>query len=402
MSVLDRISIPRRHQILGLLLVALGLLVGLSLLSFTGLAGGRPLRVLPGDCCGLLGRALARGLVGLCGRYAALLVPIGLIAWGQNRLFLRPPGALAARSLAALALTLFLLGLLGLGDGSGGRAGHLGQAIAVAATGILGEVGAHLVLWTGLLVSVLALLDLGLADLLVTLAGAWHEAVERGQRAPRSAARPEPGRRRPLPGGGARSAGGDSRAAGRRRRSPKRRCAQRRRRGPRPLRVPVAPVGDFKSRLRAERERLQAAMASDLSPPRVARPEELAGHPGVDAQAPVLAPDAHPGNGSGDRQAKAHPAARAARPSPPRELAFVSADDGEGTADNGTEELAGQRRDGGPGSTRRAPRSLPAPLPPPSPRRSRARAAPRTRSRTWRSSRRRRPPPRIDRRNPRS
>jgi S-DNA-T family DNA segregation ATPase FtsK/SpoIIIE len=132
---------------------------------------------------------------------------------------------------------------------------------------------------------------------------------------------------------------------------------------PAPGPVPL-DARDWKSRLRAERERLQEAMASDLSPPRVARPEELAGHPGVDAQAPVLAPDAHPGNGSGKR--------KSAAPAPPaRELAFVSAED-ESPAESGDGEPglaaladAAEERPRPAAASRPAPAAKPAPLPRP-------------------------------------
>jgi S-DNA-T family DNA segregation ATPase FtsK/SpoIIIE len=59
--------------------------------------------------------------------------------------------------------------------------------------------------------------------------------------------------------------------------------------------VPATPVGsDLRRTRRAERDRLAAALAADLRPPRVARPDEIArDHPGVDAQAPIT-PEANP------------------------------------------------------------------------------------------------------------
>ncbi len=305
MSVFDRISAPRRHQLLGLALLAGGLLTALALLSAAGDSGQRPWRILPSDAAGVVGRAWARGLAGLFGPTLALGVPLAFLAWGSNRLLLRPVAALTARTLAASVLGLFLLGLLGLGDLDGRRAGWVGQSVAVNAAGMLGEVGAHLVLWAGLLVAVLALLDLGLADFLMGLVGFWRAGLARaralGQKlrgsfapgAARDAFRPAP-----APATGAQP-------------FPEGRLAPA---APPPVlraseldpaaapggkgRGPAASPGngseldgrDFRSRLRAERERAQAAMAADLRPPRVARPEELAGHPGMDAQAPVLPP----------------------------------------------------------------------------------------------------------------
>jgi S-DNA-T family DNA segregation ATPase FtsK/SpoIIIE len=269
---------------------------------------------------------------------------------------------LTARTLAASVLGLFLLGLLGLGDLDGRRAGWVGQSVAVNAAGMLGEVGAHLVLWAGLLVAVLALLDLGLADFLMGLVGFWRAGLARaralGQKlrgsfapgAARDAFRPAP-----APATGAQP-------------FPEGRLAPA---APPPVlraseldpaaapggkgRGPAASPGngseldgrDFRSRLRAERERAQAAMAADLRPPRVARPEELAGHPGMDAQAPVLPPGtARPtpareteGPGTGARSGPAPGGALgAATPSP--------------SAAGATGQTPPARPDGGPAVTR--------------------------------------------------
>ena len=96
----------------------------------------------------------------------ALAVPIALVAWGVNRVLVRPTGALLARSLAAGALVLFLIGILGAAHGRDGFwVGFLGEAIGIKATDFLGKIGAYVVLWTGLLVALLSLLDLGLAGI---------------------------------------------------------------------------------------------------------------------------------------------------------------------------------------------------------------------------------------------
>jgi DNA segregation ATPase FtsK/SpoIIIE, S-DNA-T family len=281
LSVFDRISVPRRHQLLGLAFIFLALLVALALGSAAGADGRRAMGFLAPDTLGAVGRALAHGLWGFLGPAVAVGLPIALAAWGLNRLLLRPVAALAARTLAAMALAFFLLGLLGLGDLDGQRAGLHGQAVAVKAAGMLGDVGAHLVLWAGLLVAVLALLDLGLADFLMAAVTLWRSALDRARALFDRV-------RDPL------------------RHAPTDRLRERSVAEPAAVMVPVmrmAPAAaaptpsaedsdgrDFRSRLRAERERLAAAMAADLRPPRVARPEELAGHPGVDAQAMVPSP----------------------------------------------------------------------------------------------------------------
>jgi S-DNA-T family DNA segregation ATPase FtsK/SpoIIIE len=292
LSVFDRISVPRRHQILGLSLLVLGLLTGLALLSAADAEGHRPWSFLPVDCAGVVGRACGRSLAHLLGPTLALGIPIACLFWGANRLLLRPTTALAARTLAASVLGCFLVGLLGLGDLDGRRAGWLGQAIAVKAAGMLGDVGAHLVLWAGLLVALLALLDLGLADFLMGAVDLWRRLRARGQAFLRRLRDPMAALRAPeaVPVGAARAS-----------LEPPPPAAWPPPTPALPKRVETAPAtarpadsapGDFRSRLRAERERMAEAMAADSRPPRVARPEELEGHPGMDAQAPVLPPTA--------------------------------------------------------------------------------------------------------------
>jgi S-DNA-T family DNA segregation ATPase FtsK/SpoIIIE len=285
LSVFDHLSIPRRHQILGLLLIALGLLTALSLLTLPGERGAMATGLAP-NACGIIGAHLARVSAAALGLIPALMIPLGLAVWGVNRLFLRSPAGLLARSLAVAALLFFLLGLLALArPDDRWWVGSLGEGLAVKGTEILGSVGTHLVLWTGLLVALLALLDLGLADVLVAVGIAWHGSIARFRKwgeafnshAPvydprenRPTPRPSPPLA-PPPGEPMERAGvaaGAGEAAG-------------------------EMSVDFRRARRAERERLAAAMISDQRPPRVARPEELAFHPGVDAQAPV-APSGEP------------------------------------------------------------------------------------------------------------
>ncbi len=291
MSVLAQLSLARRQQILGILLIALGVLSGLSLLTMGGPRGALVASFGP-DACGFAGSFLARLLAGLFGRIPALLVPVALVAWGANRVLLRPPTALLARSLAASALLFFIIGILGVSHARDSFwVGYLGEAIGVQATGWLGAVGAHVVLWAGLLVAVLSLLDLGLADVMGALGAAWaalrHKLTLWGN-AFRTRAQAQPGANHVQgPEAGAPSLPSLERGAPPSLQSP----------------APAPPSGvasaasaaatnlkeallDLRKSRRAERDRVAAAMASDLSPPRVARPEESVRH-GVDAQAPV-------------------------------------------------------------------------------------------------------------------
>jgi S-DNA-T family DNA segregation ATPase FtsK/SpoIIIE len=115
--------------------------------------------------------------------------------------------------------------------------------------------------------------------------------------------------------------------------------------------APAAADGrDFRSRLRAERERAQAAMAADLRPPRVARPEELAGHPGMDAQAPVLpAGMIRPERGAPSRPAAGTPAGGAGRIGRGGDLGEGVASPGPGSAAAPT---GGPAPNGGPSAPR--------------------------------------------------
>jgi len=309
LSALEQLSVARRQQILGLLLAALGLLALLSLLTLAR-ARGPLVASLPRDACGPVGVLLARLLAGVFGRVLALAVPAALVAWGVNRILLRPTPALLARSLAAGALVLFLAGILGVShDRDSFWVGFLGQAIGVKATDFLGRIGAYVVLWTGLLVAILAFLDLGLADVLGALGSAWaylrqklavwrHAFTSRAGAPSREAATLSP-----VPA------------------APERGAPPRAPAAPAPVPAAGAPAStpaaaaptvtgaaaqlkdalfDLRKRRRAERDLMAAAIAADSSPPRVARPEDLAQHPGVDAQAPV----APAGQGNGDEGGK--------------------------------------------------------------------------------------------------
>jgi S-DNA-T family DNA segregation ATPase FtsK/SpoIIIE len=268
-------------QILGLLLVTLGLLIGLSLITLP-IRGGEPLvRALPVQACGFVGMHLGRWLSGLVGVVPALGLPLVLLAWGMNRVLLRQPTALFARSVAFTAFLFFLAALLALGREEDGRwVGRMGSALAVDATGFLGGVGAHLVMWAGLLVALLALLDLGFADVAAAGSAVWAVLRDRWD-------------------GWKRGAPAAAGAAGVARSSAGTVAGQAASPGPRVQAladaVPATPVGsDLRRTRRAERDRLAAALAADLRPPRVARPDEIArDHPGVDAQAPIT-PEANP------------------------------------------------------------------------------------------------------------
>jgi S-DNA-T family DNA segregation ATPase FtsK/SpoIIIE len=306
-----RASIDRRQQVLGLLLLSLTLLVLLSLLSlpFGGSRRG-VVEALPPNACGPLGTALARAITTHLGLVPALLPTLLLAAWGFNRLRRQTALSLVARSLVVVVLTGSLAGVLGLfRDVDAIWVGRIGAWIAVTATEFLGGLGSHVVLWSGLLIAILAFLDLELTDLISFGARLWFEGRERWRRTRDEIRRHEadaverhaqtrkteaPPLVPPAPPSAAAGAASSPRRssvlAALRGRFRRRGAAE----PPPVLADPLARLesavdpATFRKLRRQERERLAALIAADLRPPRVARPGEVEGtDTGVDAQAPA-------------------------------------------------------------------------------------------------------------------
>ncbi|MGD8395499.1 MAG: hypothetical protein PVF43_08495, partial [Candidatus Eiseniibacteriota bacterium] len=170
-----------RQRVLGVLLASLSLLLLASLLSAPVLPGARRLvGFLPPEACGLVGRAAASALIDALGLVPALVPVVLLAIWGLNRLRLASPLELAARTAVILSLTFFVASLLGMvREVDGIWVGAAGSWVGITATQILGTVGANVVLWAGLLVSLMACLDLGVTDVVAFVTGTWCELRER-------------------------------------------------------------------------------------------------------------------------------------------------------------------------------------------------------------------------------
>ncbi len=176
-----RIELSERRQrhVAGVLLTALALLVGASLVTYRAPQAGESFWSTP-NASGPLGAWLAHQLVRAWGRIAVFGVPILFLAWGINRLRARPAAPLALESAFGTLLTVEALGLGGL-FGPAGRAwtGAVGQGLAGLAVGVLGPVGGAIALVALFLVSGMIASEIGFG--LVTTA--WRLFVKAPARA---------------------------------------------------------------------------------------------------------------------------------------------------------------------------------------------------------------------------
>ncbi len=167
MGFLGRISVRRKHQILGLCLISIALFLSLALAT-------RDVRDTAADLlasgavrnqAGVLGALAATGLAGFLGAVGAWAIPLGLLAWGWNRLRLKAPADLAIRTGLAAAALWVGIGLLYLiSAGNRAWAGALGEWIGAGSARLLGRIGAQLALGTSLIVITAVAFELGAAS----------------------------------------------------------------------------------------------------------------------------------------------------------------------------------------------------------------------------------------------
>ncbi|HEY7727074.1 MAG TPA: DNA translocase FtsK 4TM domain-containing protein, partial [Candidatus Eisenbacteria bacterium] len=163
MWFLGRIPVRRKHQILGLCLVSIALFLGLGLAT-------RDARDVAGEVMGtgsvrnqggVLGALAAAGLHSLLGPVAAWLVPLLLLAWGVNRVRLKPVAELGLWTALGGLATIAAVGLLYLlAGGNQALAGAVGEWTGQWTARLLGRIGAELALGTGLVVLGLAAFEL--------------------------------------------------------------------------------------------------------------------------------------------------------------------------------------------------------------------------------------------------
>src|SRR2546427_4490969 len=152
---LGRLSVRRKFQILGLCLLCIGAFLVLALVTrdlrdqTVELLGNTPVR----NQGGVLGALVSGTLVNALGLVGSWAVPLFLLAWGWNRLRLKPALETGIRTVLGAIGLFFLLGLLQLiTSGNRTLSGGAGETVALVASRLLGKIGGALVLGTALVV----------------------------------------------------------------------------------------------------------------------------------------------------------------------------------------------------------------------------------------------------------
>lgn len=164
MWLLGRVSVRRKFQILGLCLLSIAAFLALGL--FTRDARDQGVDLLGSGTVrnqgGVLGAWIAAALVAALGFVGAWAVPVALLAWGWNRVRLRPALELGIRTGLAVLGVSALLGFMHLvSGGNRSLSGGLGEWVGFTAARFLGRIGGELVLGTALVVLVLVAFEIG-------------------------------------------------------------------------------------------------------------------------------------------------------------------------------------------------------------------------------------------------
>lgn len=151
MTAMARREESGRRPLLGILLLTLSLLVGVSLWSTPPWPGAPILPGLPEEACGAAGRVVAHYVRGVLGLPVALWITLALTALSGRALFRRPRAPWIFLGWSAAAA--FVLSVLAVTLGGGREWGEIPASIAemVAAPGVLGSVGAGIVAGAALL-----------------------------------------------------------------------------------------------------------------------------------------------------------------------------------------------------------------------------------------------------------
>ena len=149
----DRLPVRRKFQVLGLCLLSIAAFMVLAL--FTRDARDQAVELLGTGTVrnqgGVLGALIASGFTVAFGVVGAWAFPLALLAWGWNRLRLRPAAELGLKTgLLAIGLLLLLGFLYLVTSGNRPLSGGLGEWVGVSAARFLGRIGAELALGTSL------------------------------------------------------------------------------------------------------------------------------------------------------------------------------------------------------------------------------------------------------------
>ena len=166
MWLLGRVPVRRKIQILGLCLLSLAIFLLLALITrdprdTADLVGSGSVR----NQAGVLGALAAAGLTAVFGSVGSWALPLALLAWGWNRLRLRPAADLWIRTGLGFAALGFGSGLLFLLTGENTAwVGGFGAWVGRSSDRLLGRVGGELVLGTALLIVGVVAFELGAAS----------------------------------------------------------------------------------------------------------------------------------------------------------------------------------------------------------------------------------------------
>jgi S-DNA-T family DNA segregation ATPase FtsK/SpoIIIE len=179
MTFVKNLPRQRQNEILGILLLALGALVFISLISYVPqedyLLTSHPFSARTGNLMGPVGQMVASAAILIFG-YFSFFIPVMLFLWGLNRFLGSDIHATIRRTLYLLGLMVFLGALAGLiypmsespdleRRAAAIRAGGMvGSAVAYLLLRYLHVFGAYLVTITALLVLVISLTGLGLRN----------------------------------------------------------------------------------------------------------------------------------------------------------------------------------------------------------------------------------------------
>ncbi len=209
MGLFDHMTDDRRRQLVGVLLLFLGLLIGVSLATHVYFSLSSDLGPdIWTTQLGLQNRQVSGwmfDLLGLC----AWVAPLLLIMWGWNRIADREPGPLALKSVFILAVSMIVVALIYTvgGERTATVTGVAGALLADLGIRHIGRVGTFLAGAGGIVVIALLTTEFDIDTLLAPfialggwLAGlgesAWDRLTALAERGPRERARPAAKQRR--------------------------------------------------------------------------------------------------------------------------------------------------------------------------------------------------------------
>lgn len=205
MGIFDHMTDDRRRQLVGVLLLTIGLFLGASLAThlYFSLSGDLGPEIWATDL-GIQNRLISNWLFDVLG-FAAWLVPVLLVLWGWNRIVDAEPLPLALKSVFLVATSMIALALvyLVLDQRSAAVSGLAGAFIADLGTRHIGKVGTFLAGAGAIAAITLLTTDVDLEGLAASFSDAgerlreWGASLAEARRANRLRSANRPRRKRP-------------------------------------------------------------------------------------------------------------------------------------------------------------------------------------------------------------